>query len=106
MTIAIGGLWKSFGGAQALSGVDLEVAAGEIHALLGPNGAGKSTLIRCLSGAVAPDAGEIVIGEQRYAALTPKQAIAAGVAVIYQNLSLIASLTVTENVFLGDELTR
>jgi ABC-type sugar transport system ATPase subunit len=106
MTVAINGLWKSFGGAQALSGVDFEVAAGEIHALLGPNGAGKSTLIRCLSGAAVPDAGEIVIGEQRYAALNPKQAIAAGVAVIYQNLSLIPSLTVTENVFLGDELTR
>ena len=66
----------------------------------------KSTLIRCLSGAVTPDAGSIVINDRRYAALTPKEAIDCGVAVIYQNLSLIPTLTVTENVFLGDELTR
>ena len=106
MTVVIKDVWKTFGGAKALSGVDLEVGAGEVHALLGPNGAGKSTLIRCLSGAVAPDAGEIVIDSHTYFKLTPKAAIDAGVAVIYQNLSLIPSLTVTENVFLGDELTR
>ncbi|MGA8654447.1 MAG: sugar ABC transporter ATP-binding protein [Xanthobacteraceae bacterium] len=106
MTVAIKDLWKAFGGAYALSGVDFEVDAGEVHALLGPNGAGKSTLIRCLSGAVAPDAGTIVIDGRSHAELTPKEAIDKGVAVIYQNLSLIPSLTVTENVFLGDELTR
>ena len=106
MTVAIKDLWKTFGGAAALSGVDFEVDAGEVHALLGPNGAGKSTLIRCLSGAIAPDAGIIVIDGRSYAALTPKEAIDIGVAVIYQNLSLIPTLTVTENVFLGDELTR
>ena len=106
MTVAINGLWKAFGGAAALSGVDFEVSAGEVHALLGPNGAGKSTLIRCLSGAVTPDAGIIVINDRTYSTLTPKEAIDCGVAVIYQNLSLIPTLTVTENVFLGDELTR
>ena len=66
MTVAIKGLSKAFGGAAALSGVDFEVDAGEVHALLGPNGAGKSTLIRCLSGAVKPDSGEIAIGEHVY----------------------------------------
>ena len=106
MTVVIKDVWKAFGGANALSGVDLDVGAGEVHALLGPNGAGKSTLIRCLSGAAAPDAGEIVLDGHAYSKLTPKAAINAGVAVIYQNLSLIPSLTVTENVFLGDELTR
>ncbi len=106
MTVAISGLSKAFGGAAALSDVDFKVEAGEVHALLGPNGAGKSTLIRCLSGAVAPDAGEIAIGDRVFAALTPKLAMEAGVAVIYQNMSLIPSLTVCENVFLGDELTR
>jgi len=106
MTVAIRGLSKAFGGAAALSGVDFEVDAGEVHALLGPNGAGKSTLIRCLSGAVAPDSGEIEIGDQVFATLTPKLAMEVGVAVIYQNMSLIPSLTVSENVFLGDELTR
>jgi ribose transport system ATP-binding protein len=105
MTVSIRGLSKAFGGAAALSGVDFDVQAGEVHALLGPNGAGKSTLIRCLSGAVAPDAGEIAIGDRVFEALTPKLAIEAGVAVIYQNMSLIPSLTVSENIFLGDELT-
>lgn len=106
MTVAIKGLSKAFGAAAVLSGVDFEVDAGEVHALLGPNGAGKSTLIRCLSGAVKPNSGEIAIGEHVYTELTPKLAIEAGVAVIYQNMSLIPSLTVTENVFLGEELTR
>ena len=105
MTVAIRGLSKAFGGAPALSCVDFKVEAREVHALLGPNGGGKSTLIRCLSGAVAPDASEIAIGERVYSALTPKLAMEAGVAVIYQNMSLIPPLTVTENVFLGDELT-
>jgi ABC-type sugar transport system ATPase subunit len=106
MAVRISGLSKAFGGAPALTGVDFEVAAGEVHALLGPNGAGKSTLIRCLSGAVTPDSGEIAIGDRVFAALTPKLAIEAGVAVIYQNMSLIPTLTVSENVFLGAELTR
>jgi ribose transport system ATP-binding protein len=106
MAVAIKGLSKAFGGAAALSGVDFEVDAGEVHALLGPNGAGKSTLIRCLSGAVKPDSGEIAIDEHVHTEFTPKQAIDAGIAVIYQNLSLIPSLTVTENVFLGEELTH
>jgi ribose transport system ATP-binding protein len=106
MTVQIRGLSKAFNGAAALAGVDFEVQAGEVHALLGPNGAGKSTLIRCLSGAVAPDTGEIAIGDDIYTELTPKQAMEAGVAVIYQNMSLIPSLTVTENIFLGVELTR
>jgi ribose transport system ATP-binding protein len=106
MAVAIKGLSKAFGGAAALSGVDFEVDAGEVHALLGPNGAGKSTLIRCLSGAVKPDSGEIAIDKHVHTEFTPKQAIDAGIAVIYQNLSLIPSLTVTENVFLGEELTH
>jgi ABC-type sugar transport system ATPase subunit len=84
--------------------VDLNVKDGEIHALLGPNGSGKSTLIRCLSGAVRPDDGTIEVGGIEHLAFTPREAIAAGTAVIYQNFSLVPSLTVAENVFLGDEL--
>ena len=61
MTVSVVGLKKSFGGAVALAGVDLTIGAGEIHALLGPNGAGKSTLIRCLGGAISPDAGGFLI---------------------------------------------
>jgi ribose transport system ATP-binding protein len=104
LTVTVAGLEKSFGGAVALAGVDLTIGAGEIHALLGPNGAGKSTLIRCLGGAISPDAGRICIDDACYESLTPAQALQAGVAVIYQNLSLISSLSVAENVFLGCEL--
>ena len=78
---------------------------GEIHALLGPNGSGKSTLIRCLSGAVRPDAGTMVIGGTEHHEFTPREAIGAGTAVIYQSFSLVPTLTVAENVFLGDEPT-
>ena len=104
MTVTVAGLRKSFGGAVALAGVDLSIGAGEIHALLGPNGAGKSTLIRCLGGAINPDSGRICIDDACFDSLTPSQALRAGVAVIYQNLSLISSLTVAENIFLGSEL--
>jgi ABC-type sugar transport system ATPase subunit len=106
MTVSVVGLKKSFGGAVALAGVDLTIGAGEIHALLGPNGAGKSTLIRCLGGAISPDAGRICIEDDCYDSLSPAEAIRAGVAVIYQNLSLVSSLSVAENIFLGCELRR
>jgi ribose transport system ATP-binding protein len=97
-------LRKSYGGVEVLRGVDLVVGDGEIHALLGANGAGKSTLIKCLSGAISPDSGTMMVGDRSHAALTPKGAQAAGVAVIYQDLSLALSLDVTDNMFLGKEL--
>jgi len=100
------GLVKSYNGVTVLHGVDLRVADGEVHALLGANGAGKSTLIKCVSGAVAPDRGEIVIDGRSHRALTPRGAREAGVAVIYQDLSLATSLDVADNVFLGRELRR
>ena len=99
-------LSKAYGGSEVLSGVDLDIADGEIHALLGANGAGKSTLIKCIAGAVQPDAGQIHIDGQRHTALDPRQAREAGVSVIYQDLSLASSLTVADNVFLGQELRR
>ena len=80
MAFAVRGLEKSYGGVKVLSKVDLTVEDGEIHALLGANGAGKSTLIKCLSGAIAPDAGEMVIGSQSFAALNPRESRQAGVA--------------------------
>jgi ribose transport system ATP-binding protein len=104
MTLRVTNLSKSYSGVPVLQGVDLEVADGEIHALLGANGAGKSTLIKCISGAIHPDAGEIAIGEERFGSLTPRQSQRAGVAVIYQELSLAGTLNVYENVFLGHEL--
>ena len=86
--------------------VDLSVADGEVHALLGANGAGKSTLIKCVSGAVRPDSGDVRVGDQTFTSLTPRSAKAAGVRVIYQDFSVAQSLNVAENVFLGQELRR
>jgi ribose transport system ATP-binding protein len=98
-------LSKAFGGELALDGVDLDIADGEIHALLGPNGSGKSTLIGCLSGRLTPDGGTIDLGAGPRRRFTPRSAFAAGAAVIYQHFSLISSLSVVDNVFLGSEQT-
>ncbi|BEL04269.1 sugar ABC transporter ATP-binding protein [Actinoplanes sichuanensis] len=106
MSLQVTALVKTFNGVPALNGVDLRVPGGQVHALLGHNGAGKSTLIKCLGGAFAPDAGSIEVGGTRYARLTPRTAISAGVAIIYQHLSVVEPLTVAENIFLGQEWTR
>jgi ribose transport system ATP-binding protein len=97
------GVRKRFGATQALDGVDLVVAAGEVHALLGQNGAGKSTLMKVLSGAIQPDTGDMRIDGAPYAPGEPLDARRAGVAMIYQELSLAPHLTVTENILLGVE---
>jgi ribose transport system ATP-binding protein len=106
MAASVLGLTKRYGSTLALDDVSLTIADGEIHALLGHNGAGKSTLIKCLGGGVSPTDGRIVIDGVEYASLTPRDAIAAGVAVIYQHLSVVDRLTVAENLFLGQEMTR
>jgi ribose transport system ATP-binding protein len=100
------GVRKRFGATQALDGVDLVVGAGEVHALLGQNGAGKSTLMKVLSGAIQPDAGDMRIDGAPYAPGEPLQARRAGVAMIYQELSLAPHLTVAENILLGMEPAR
>ena len=106
MALTAQGLTKAFGGELALDGVDLEIADGEIHALLGPNGSGKSTLIGCLSGRLAPDAGTMAIGGETATRFSPRAAFAAGMAVIYQHFSLVPSLSIADNVFLGSEHTN
>ncbi|MDX3747037.1 sugar ABC transporter ATP-binding protein [Streptomyces sp. AK08-02] len=105
-SLRIRGLTKSFGGVRALDGVDLTVPMGQVHALLGHNGAGKSTLIKCLGGAYPPDAGTIEVGGRAYERLSPRESITAGVAIIFQTLSVVDALTVSENIFLGQEWTR
>jgi ribose transport system ATP-binding protein len=97
------GIAKSFGSTRALVGVDLEVRRGEVHALVGENGAGKSTLMKVLSGAIQPDAGSMVLDGRPYAPRGPLEARSAGVAMIYQELSLAPDLSVEENVLLGVE---
>jgi ribose transport system ATP-binding protein len=106
VNLRIRGLSKSFGGVRALDGVDLTMPTGQVHALLGHNGAGKSTLIKCLGGAFPPDAGTIEVGGTSYTRLSPRESIDAGVAIIFQTLSVVDALTVTENIFLGQEWTR
>ncbi len=100
------GIVKRFGATTALAGVDLEVAAGEVLALVGENGAGKSTLMKVLSGAHPPDAGEMTLDGQRFTPRHPLAARRAGVAMIYQELSLAPHLTVEDNIVLGLEPHR
>jgi ribose transport system ATP-binding protein len=97
---------KAFGGTVALDGVDFSVASGEVCALVGQNGAGKSTLMSILSGALRPDAGTMQLDGAPYAPKDPLDARQAGVAMIYQELSLAPHLTVMENIVLGVEPAR
>jgi len=92
---------KSFPGVKALSGVNLEVKAGEVHALLGENGAGKSTLLKILAGAYSKDEGEIYIDGKQIGELTPKLAEELGISIIYQEFSSLPCLSVAENIYLG-----
>ena len=100
------GIRKAFGATVALDGVELSVASGEICGLVGQNGAGKSTLMAILAGALAPDAGSMRIDGRAYAPRNPIEARRAGVAMIYQELSLAPHLSVMENVLLGAEPMR
>ena len=92
------GVSKRFGPTQALNRVDLDVRRGEIHALLGHNGAGKSTLIKTLAGVHVPDEGSILLDGKPLRCERPADALAAGIAVVYQELSLFGSLSVAENI--------
>ncbi len=97
------GICKRFGATRALDQVKLTVRSHEIHALMGENGAGKSTLMKILSGVYQPDAGEIRVDGQRAVISKPADARAAGISLIYQELSVAANLSVAENVFMGCE---
>jgi ribose transport system ATP-binding protein len=97
---------KHFGATIALDGVDLDVAAGEVHALIGENGAGKSTLMNILSGAFPPDSGAMTAGGQPYAPRGPADARERGIAHIHQELALCPHLSVAENILMGIEPSR
>jgi ribose transport system ATP-binding protein len=103
--VRVAGMTKSFGGVKALRGVSLEVRAGEVHALLGENGAGKSTLIKILSGVHSFDSGAIEIEGAPVAFESPAESRKAGIAVVYQDLSLVESLSVGANLMLNREPT-
>jgi ribose transport system ATP-binding protein len=100
------GIRKAFPGVVALDGVDLTLASGEVHMLLGENGAGKSTLMKILSGAYRKDAGEIRVDGRPADIQSPRDALALGIRVIYQELNLVPQLSVAENIFLGAAPTR
>jgi ribose transport system ATP-binding protein len=97
------GVRKQFGGVVALAGAQFTLEAGEVHALLGSNGCGKSTLCKIIAGAVAADAGRLLLDGREVRFDGPRQAAAAGIGVFYQDLSLIPEMTVAENVYLGRE---
>ncbi|WP_181704734.1 sugar ABC transporter ATP-binding protein [Chthonobacter rhizosphaerae] len=97
------GVTKRFGAVVALNDARLTVGRGEVHALLGANGCGKSTLCKIIAGTVARDDGEIRVAGEARALASPRAAEAAGIALYYQELSLVPQLTVAENVFLGHE---
>jgi len=100
------GMRKRFAEVEVLHGVDLELRRGEVHALLGENGAGKSTIINLLSGRLRPDDGQIELHGEPVEFRNPLAARRAGVSVIAQELEVVPTLTIMENVFLGAEPTR
>ncbi|MBK7257205.1 MAG: sugar ABC transporter ATP-binding protein [Ignavibacteriae bacterium] len=103
---AMRGIRKRYGATVALQGVDLAVAPGEVHALIGENGAGKSTLMKVLAGAIRPDEGEMHLDGAPFSPSTTQAAREAGVAMIYQELSLAPHLPVGDNIMLGMEPMR
>jgi ribose transport system ATP-binding protein len=97
---------KCFSQITVLKGVDFSVKSGEIRALVGANGAGKTTLVKILSGSLVPNGGEIILKGKKVHFHSPKEAIDSGVSIIYQELSLVPTMSVSENVYLNRERTN
>ena len=108
VAICLEGISKRYGATQALTDVTISVRPGEIRALMGENGAGKSTLLKVLSGAVVPDTGSMKVDGQPVDLrnLHPETARGLGISIVHQEFSLVPSMTVTENIFLGRERRR
>jgi simple sugar transport system ATP-binding protein len=104
--LRLAGISKSYGPVKALQDVSLEVGAGEVLGLVGDNGAGKSTTVKIISGAISPDAGEIVFEGSRRHWASPREAQLAGIETLYQDMGLAPDLSVAANMFLGRELRR
>jgi ABC-type sugar transport system ATPase subunit len=105
-TLEVTGMRKSYGGVRALRGVDLSLWPGEVHALVGENGSGKSTLLRIVAGQLAPDAGRMCLDGREVRFADASEAIAAGIATVTQETTLVPDLSVTENIFLGHRKAR
>jgi fructose transport system ATP-binding protein len=100
------GIVKTFGHVVGLAGVDLKLYTGEVLAVIGDNGAGKSTLIKCLSGAMTPDAGEMLVDGQRMTFRSTQEARNAGIETVYQTLAVAPALDIASNLFLAREQRR
>ncbi|MBI3507390.1 MAG: sugar ABC transporter ATP-binding protein [Proteobacteria bacterium] len=100
------GISKDYGAVRALAGIDLDVFAGDVLAICGDNGAGKSTLIKIMSGAQEPGAGTMSLRGAGVRFRSPHDALAQGVATIYQDLALAPRLSIASNIFMGAEHTR
>jgi D-xylose transport system ATP-binding protein len=103
--LALEGVSKRFGPVQALEGVDFAVRGGEVVALVGDNGAGKSTLVKSIAGIHATDEGRFTFEGREVKINTPADAVALGIATVYQDLALCDNLDVVANLFLGQEVT-
>jgi ABC-type sugar transport system ATPase subunit len=97
---------KNFGPVQALSGINLDIPPGQVTALVGDNGAGKSTLIKTISGIWEPSHGQIIWEDKHVHFRSPRDATAAGIATVYQDLALCDNLDIVENMLLGHEVRR
>lgn len=94
-------LVKDYPGTRALDGITLSFDSGKINALLGKNGSGKSTLVKCFAGAIQPTSGQMFLNDEKVSFSSPAEANQKGIAIVYQEMSLVQSLSVTENIFLG-----
>jgi simple sugar transport system ATP-binding protein len=104
--VAMQGIEKHFGPVIALNGVSFDVRPGECHCLLGDNGAGKSTFIKTMSGVHKPTRGEILFEGKRMDFASPRDAMEAGIATVYQDLAMIPLMSVTRNFWMGREPVR
>ncbi|MFQ5702939.1 MAG: ATP-binding cassette domain-containing protein [Gemmatimonadales bacterium] len=100
------GVTKRYPGVVALDSIDLSVEPGSVHCLIGENGAGKSTLLRVIAGATQPDSGSVSLDGAVIKLRSPRDALARGITVIYQELALVPQLGAGANIFLGMERTR
>jgi ribose transport system ATP-binding protein len=106
VVLSLKNITKEYPGVVALNNFSLDFYEGEVHALLGENGAGKSTLIKIISGAITPDAGEIVLRGKVFRNMTPHLSRENGIEVIYQEFNLVDSLSAAENIYLGKRTGR
>lgn len=102
--ISMAGIGKAYGNTVALSNVSLNLMPGQVHGLMGENGAGKSTLMKILAGVVHPDVGTVLKQGQPIKLKGPRDALRQGISTVFQELSLLPNLTISENMFLGKEL--